>query len=368
MEKYNKISQRYENSPHIVIIGAGASIAALPDGDYYGHKTSCMNDVIADLGLDKILGGIQLKTKSSNIEDIYSEMSERDDCANIREQVEKAIYDYYSKIRIPDKLTIYDLLVLSLRNKDVIVSFNWDSLILQAYMRWRKKIDDLPQILFLHGNVGLSVCDTCKAPFPTGQFSLEDPNTCPLCHGTLRPLKLLFPIKHKDYNKDPFIKAQWDYFQSILDKGAITTVFGYKAPDSDVEAMEMIRSAFNKLGEYSRQFDDIEIIERPSFRHEELMEAWWQLADYTKHTPKIVHSFFESTLATYPRRTIEAAKIYNIDGNFAQPICQFKKEDLERSAHDLLHNKMGELLRRELQNDYSIETKNWAHNENNIAY
>ena len=361
-EEYEeKISKWYVSRRHIVIIGAGASIASLPDGDYYGHKPSCMNDIIEDLGLKDILEKVNLKTKSHNIEDIYSELYERDDCATVREQVEQAIFDYYSKIRIPDKLTIYDLLVLSLRKKDVIVSFNWDSLLLQAYLRWEKEIKDLPQLLFLHGNVGLGVCDACHAPFPIGEFLPNDDkfysNNCPNCHAQLRPLKLLYPVKHKDYNKDPFINAQWDYLQNIICNGAITTVFGYKAPASDVEAMEIIKKAFVKLGEESRQFDILEIIERPGFSLEELTESWWEIVDFTKHTPKLYHSFFESTLARFPRRTIEAAKIYNLDGHFAIPICQFKEEDLEKGAYELVHNKMGELLKKEMQNDYSVESK-----------
>ena len=348
----------YESRRHIVIIGAGASIAALPDGDYYGHRTSCMNDIVKDVGLEDVLNGLHLESHSTNIEDIYSELSERDDCTEIRENIEKAIYDYYSKIRIPNKLTIYDLLILSLRNKDVIVSFNWDSLLLQAHMRWQNEIKDLPHLLFLHGNVGIGVCDTCKLPHPIGQFIYGkdkfESNVCPKCHGKLRPLTLLYPVKHKDYNKDPFIKAQWDYLQSILYNGAITTVFGYKAPASDVEAMQMIKTAFVKWGENSRQFDDLEIIERPGFSDEELEESWWQLADFTKHTPILYHSFFESSLARYPRRTIEAAKIYNLDGLFAKSLCQFNVEDLEKDAFELM-DKMKVLFQKEAMNDYSLE-------------
>lgn len=358
-EQYIKeLPKWYENRRHIVFIGAGASIAALPDGDYYGNRTSCMNNIINDLNLQLFLAGIKLNSQSSNIEDIYSELCDREDCKEVREKIESAIYDYYSRIRIPNKLTIYDLLVLSLRNKDIIVSFNWDSLLLQAHMRWQQHVKDLPHLLFLHGNVGMGLCDKCRIPFPIGQFHYGDNhfylNDCPKCHGELRPLKLLYPVKHKDYNKEPFIKSQWEYLKNILNEGAITTIFGYKAPNSDVEAMQIIKDAFVKFGTDSRQYDDIEIIERPGFSYNDLSESWWQLSDNTSHTPQLCHSFFESKLAIYPRRTIEAAKIYNIEGLFARPICQFKEEDLSFNPDELM-KKMAELLGREKMNDYSLE-------------
>ena len=48
---------------------------------------------------------------------------------------------------IPDDVTLYDYLVLSLTDKDAIISFNWDPFLVQAY---RRNIDvgNLPQLIF----------------------------------------------------------------------------------------------------------------------------------------------------------------------------------------------------------------------------
>ncbi|MHA1748548.1 MAG: hypothetical protein ACTSXN_02865 [Promethearchaeota archaeon] len=40
--------------------------------------------------------------------------------------------------------TIYDYLILSLRKKDVIATFNWDPLLVQA--AWKNRNFDLPNI------------------------------------------------------------------------------------------------------------------------------------------------------------------------------------------------------------------------------
>jgi len=58
---------------HTVILGAGATMAAIPNGDRYGKKSSVMNGMISKLGLDDLLVDVELETKSENIEDIYSE-------------------------------------------------------------------------------------------------------------------------------------------------------------------------------------------------------------------------------------------------------------------------------------------------------
>ena len=43
------------NLPHVVILGAGASLAAFPKGDKNGTRLPLMNSIVEDLGLTKIL-------------------------------------------------------------------------------------------------------------------------------------------------------------------------------------------------------------------------------------------------------------------------------------------------------------------------
>lgn len=49
---------------HTVILGAGATIAAIPDGDKNGKSSSVMNGLLKKLNLEEILAGVELQTKS----------------------------------------------------------------------------------------------------------------------------------------------------------------------------------------------------------------------------------------------------------------------------------------------------------------
>lgn len=129
---------------HTVILGAGATIAAIPDGDKYGHKSSVMSGLIEKLQLEDVLAGVNLQTTSDNLEDIYSELYERPECQAALHELEKRLYSYFDSLEIPDYPTIYDLLILSLTAKDVIATFNWDPLLIQAYTR--SILPPLPEI------------------------------------------------------------------------------------------------------------------------------------------------------------------------------------------------------------------------------
>lgn len=82
-------SQEYEflmkNRPHVVLLGAGVTMTAIPNGDKNGRKSSVMNNFIEELGMSSIIKNINLNTKSNNLEDIYSELYERTDCQVVRE-------------------------------------------------------------------------------------------------------------------------------------------------------------------------------------------------------------------------------------------------------------------------------------------
>ena len=144
---------------HTVILGAGATIAAIPDGDKNGKSSSVMNGLLKKLNLEEILAGVELQTKSENLEDIYSELFDREECSEIVRKLEERLYDYFASLELPDEPTIYDLLILSLTNKDCIATFNWDPLLIQAYIRCSKITLNLPQILCLHGNVAVGFCE-----------------------------------------------------------------------------------------------------------------------------------------------------------------------------------------------------------------
>ena len=318
-----------KNRPHVVILGAGASVATIPNGDANGKKISVMNDFFQKTNTEYLLEGIELRTKSKNLEDIYSEIYERPELKDVCYKLEKAIYDYFSDLQIPDEPTIYDFLILSLRKKDLIATFNWDPLLQQAYQRCGRITRDLPKIVFLHGNVAIGLCMQDKVYGSIDHY-------CPLCRQRLSPLQLLYPIKKKDYNSDKFIKDEWDIIEKALSFAFIITVFGYGAPPSDVEAIKLLKNAWGDTEK--RQFEQTEIID---IKPEDKLADTWSPFIHSHHY-EVHDSFFDSTIASFPRRTCECLYDQNLDAHFIDNEKGFKEnmswEDIEHYLEPILED------------------------------
>ena len=152
VSKKEMIAQSKMGRPHVVILGTGASRATLPDGDKNGRKVPLMNDFVEVLNLSEILNKTNIDFEKMNFEDIYDQIYSDIKYSTIRQEIEVVIYDYFSSLELPDTPTIYDHLILSLREKDVIATFNWDPLLTQAYRRNAKKVK-LPRFLFHNSTV-----------------------------------------------------------------------------------------------------------------------------------------------------------------------------------------------------------------------
>lgn len=143
--------------PHVVILGAGASRASFPKGDMNGNKLPLMNDFVDTLGLLDILNEIEVPYDGQNFEVIYDYLHQNYGGSSFLNEIQSKIYNYFSQLRLPMEITIYDKLVLSLREKDIIATFNWDPFLVQAYQR-NSHIAPLPKMAHLHGNVAIGVC------------------------------------------------------------------------------------------------------------------------------------------------------------------------------------------------------------------
>jgi hypothetical protein len=304
--------------PHVVILGAGASVDTFPNGDKYGKKLPVMNNFLNTIGMEHILDGVTLKTTSNNLEDIYSELYDRgDECKNVRMNIENGIRTYFKSLVIPDTPTKYDLLLLSLTNKDCVASFNWDDLLLQAYNRVNKITNNLPELIFLHGNVSAGYCKECNR---FGHIS----NICPKCEKPFDPVPLLYPVIHKDYNQNLFIRDEWQNVSDFLSRAILVTVYGYSAPKSDKEASNLLKKGFSRM-EGIHKLDKIEIIERKGFDNENLSSTWRFFIKGTHGFYKIFDSFFNSLLAKAPRRTVEFYVKQNLaDSWWGESKIQFK--------------------------------------------
>lgn len=274
---------------HLVVLGAGASRAAFPNGDRNGRKLPLMADFVETLDLRRVLVDWGVYPES-NFEDIFSAIFEQGEAERIQ-FLQSRIREYFASLRIGDGPTLYDHLVLSLRKKDFIASFNWDPLLLQAYRR--NAGFSLPRLLFLHGNVEVGYCERDRTAGNMG-------TRCSKCSDPFAASPLLYPIRKKDYAANDFIASQWNAFRQVLRNAFMVTIFGYSGPKSDQEALAAMRAAWgpkeNRELEQSCfitvQTDD-EVIE--NFR------AFIHLHHYEIDT-----SFYDSWIARHPRRTGEA--------------------------------------------------------------
>ena len=118
---------------HIVILGAGASVAAFPNGDANGKKLPTMDNFIEMLDLEPALERVGIKNTRRNFEDIFSELYEINPSSSFLKEIEKIIYTYFESLKLPESPTIYDHLLMSLRPKDIVATFNWDPFLFDAW-------------------------------------------------------------------------------------------------------------------------------------------------------------------------------------------------------------------------------------------
>ncbi len=291
-EKQKEYERIMKNRPHLVILGAGATMAAIPHGDKNGRRSSVMNGFIEALGMTELLAGISLKTSSSNLEDIYSELHSRAEYASVREELDRRIRTYFSELELPIQPNIYDLLLLSLRKKDLVATFNWDPLLLQAYQRACQITKELPDLAFLHGNVLVGYCRNHKCD---GILTAR----CRECGEPFEPAPLLYPVANKNYTADPYIHDSWNAVRNKLKRAYLVTVFGYSAPKTDTEAIALLKEAWGAVQERERELEDFEFID---IRDEDTLIASWQDFVHSHHY-QVHNDFFSSSLAKHPRRT-----------------------------------------------------------------
>jgi len=327
------------NRPHLFILGAGATKATIPNGDKYGRQSPVMENFMHEIGIVGLLDGVKLKTKSRNIEAIYSELASKPEYAGVVRKIEEGIVAHYRQMRIPDTPTLYDYLILSLRKKDCIATFNWDPLLIQAYNRVNKITKDLPEMLFLHSSVAVGICEDCCHYEPYRNIR------CSICGKPLSSPKLLYPVKHKDYSQNIFIKDSWNAFSQYIKRACIVTIWGYSAPQSDREAKKMMLKAFSS---YYRPLDQIEVIDIAD--EDTIHKTWLPFAKDTNYHLNIRTSLMDTYIAEFPRRSIEGYVKRNIEGWWGGSSLSLKN----CNTFDELAQLVKPLLEKEIQNDYNV--------------
>ncbi len=300
----DEIAQVEINAPHVFLLGAGASRAAFPNGDRNGKRLPVMADFVEILELESLFENSGIDYQRRNFEDIYSELCLNESFQKVRLQLEDLIFDYFNSLELPDTPTIYDYLVLSLRPKDVIATFNWDPFLIKAVRRCTSN-GNQPRLVFLHGNVLQGYCKT------DNMMGVRN-TRCSKCGEVFAEVPLLYPISQKNYSSNLAISRAWEFIEYSFKHAFMVSVFGYGAPQSDSGAVELLSNAYGDWK--SRQFEQFEMLDIR--RQDELVESWSRFI-HTHHY-EIHSSFFDSWIIRHPRRSGEAWWNQNIQACFIE--------------------------------------------------
>ncbi|MEN6407217.1 MAG: hypothetical protein ABFC77_12185 [Thermoguttaceae bacterium] len=295
-----------------MILGAGASVAACPNGDALGRRLPVMANLVEILELNDLIAGAG-HDPTIGFESLYSRLHASDPQSSLVQKIENCVEDYFNHLILPNYPTIYDLLLLSLRGKDAIFTFNWDPFLADAYMRVAGIVppSNLPNIFHLHGNVRVAFCEQCHT-------ATRKAETCLGCGANnVTPTRLLYPVEKKNYANDPYLVSQWEDFRKFISRALIITIFGYSAPTTDQEAMATLKAAW-KDGESHKLIHRLEIIDIRD--RDKLGWQWLPFTLYDDHND-VYRSFYESRLARYPRRSCEALFQSGYDGKIVEPIA-----------------------------------------------
>jgi hypothetical protein len=302
-----EIANTSHTRPHVVLLGAGASFAALPNGDKKGRSVPLLKDVAESLKLVDDFPEDLKDLAIKNFEQAYSDLFVRNQARSLK-LINDKVFKYFAELELPDEPNLYDTLNLSLRDKDAIFTFNWDPFLMQSRIRLARLgvTKSFPKLFFLHGNVTAGYCLNDKTSGIVG-------NCCSQCGESFKPSQLLYPTGQKDY-QDPFIVNEWLAVQLYLKECFMFTIFGYSAPTTDKEAIDLLKKGWGDVKE--REMEQTEVINQPGADRELLRETWEPFIH--SHHYKIFESYYDSWLANHPRRSIEAYLNQNSESKFVR--------------------------------------------------
>lgn len=280
--------------PHVVLLGAGASKAAFPKGDKNGTQLPLLREVADFLNIADSFPSALRDIARKDFEAAYSRLFQTGHPA--LKEIENRIARYFSELELPEQVTLYDTLLLSLREKDAIFTFNWDPFLVRSCLRIsRFGVKKLPRLYFLHGNVAVGFCATDKV-------SGIREGRCSRCKQQFQASPLLFPVEKKNYQDGGLIEREWKAVRAYLKDCFMFTIFGYSGPKTDVEAVALLKEGWGSVD--FRQFEQTEIINRPGCDEEKLRQTWD--AFIHTHHYEVHSSFYDSWIAKHPRRSGEA--------------------------------------------------------------
>lgn len=280
---------------HLVILGAGSTIATIPKGDKNGEFSYTLDNLLNDKCFASFVEKVQaLDYQIDDVEALCNQLYKEN--RPLYDEFESLVRKKYASLELPDGFTILDKLVLSLTPNDAIISFNWDDLVIQAYQRMSEYVPEemLPILAFPHGNA--------QAVYDNKHYTSKRIVTST----SLFDSPLNMPVDEIDYKSDVFINSQWHILDFFMRNAQMVTFFGYRGPDSDEQDLKHFDELFAK----NEICDKIEIIDKDQ---ESAVEVAKRLERF-KMQPNWLYpcaDFWHSTIAKYPRRTLSVLDNWN---------------------------------------------------------
>lgn len=102
--KEDRIKTVYGGGGHVVILGAGASIAATKrNPELTGKRLPSMNDFIDVVGLGDIVESLPIDLRASNFEDLYSKLHNNNPDSPAIKEIERRVYEYFKDMKLPNQ-------------------------------------------------------------------------------------------------------------------------------------------------------------------------------------------------------------------------------------------------------------------------
>ena len=114
---------------HLVILGAGSTIATIPKGDKNGEFSYTLDNLLNDKCFASFVEKVQaLDYQTDDVEALCNQLYKEG--KPLYDEFESLVRKKYASLELPEEFTILDRLVLSLTPNYAIVSFNWDDLVI----------------------------------------------------------------------------------------------------------------------------------------------------------------------------------------------------------------------------------------------
>src|SRR3990170_7903954 len=99
-------------APHLLILGSGASVAALPHGDANGRPVPMFQDLPDIIEADKLLLAYGIDRAGRDFEELFSDIHSADPLHEVLGILEAKVRDYFSRLELPHTPNLYDHIVL----------------------------------------------------------------------------------------------------------------------------------------------------------------------------------------------------------------------------------------------------------------